>query len=449
MRYRLVMLFSAVVCLIGIGSVLAQSDEDTCTDEVATALASVASVCVDVGRDQICYGNNLIDVTLADGVVESTFDTPGDRLPVGDLVSLATTPYNPEGETWGVALIALQANLEGTIPGQLVRFVVFGDTTIEPAEVEGDNAPMQAFRLSTGVGAVSCAGLPSDGLIVQVPGGETVDFNVNGVDVRVGSTAFFRTPDGDSDRLEVGTLEGNVEVTTPEGEMIAIPVGDSTIVNTDSGVASEPAPYEEGAAWGSVTELLPDIVNAPRVVPGNAGWVATGLQIEAGQTVTITAVGSLTVWPECEELCNRGDICAALCPAVTNIPPQGSVPIEDIVPESGPHVIIPGAPLGALVGRIGDGAPFLAGDAVTFTAESDGELFLNVNEDQRVLGDEEGGFVASISIVTPGEDGIDTPVADDDTSAVDDASPGASAAGSSSDDDYDDDDSDDDDGDDD
>jgi hypothetical protein len=66
---------------------------------------------------------------------------------------------------------------------------------------------MQAFSLRTGVGDSLCDEAPDSGLVVQTPEGVgEVTFNVNGVEVGMGSTVVFRAQaDGE---MTVATVEG-------------------------------------------------------------------------------------------------------------------------------------------------------------------------------------------------------------------------------------------------
>ena len=140
------------------------------------------------------------------------FATPGDRASVLDLEHLATAPLLPQENVWGVAVLALQANLPDNLPGQNATFIVFGDTELTPADASaGYDAPMQAFSLNTRISGIDCQEVPDSGLLVQAPEETTVNFLINGVEVNVGSSALFQIDAGD---LTVDTVEGIVEVTS-------------------------------------------------------------------------------------------------------------------------------------------------------------------------------------------------------------------------------------------
>jgi hypothetical protein len=59
---------------------------------------------------------------------------------------------------------------------------------------------------------------------------------------------------------------------------------------------------------------------------------------------------------------------------------------------------MPGAKMVALIGRIGEGDPFVIGAGGTFTSDGNGGLQLRVNEDVPYLGDETGAFTVTIEV---------------------------------------------------
>lgn len=142
-------------------------DENTCPALVEQAVALASDVCQRMGRNEACYGHTLVsaagweDITL-------DFAQPGDRANVLELAHIATAPLNAEDDSWGVAVLALQANLPGTLPGQNVTFVLFGDVEVEN-EVVPDAYNENLFRL-TGQAASNA----------NLRGGPGTNFNVVG-----------------------------------------------------------------------------------------------------------------------------------------------------------------------------------------------------------------------------------------------------------------------------
>lgn len=219
-----------MLILLLAGGVAAQ-EGTTCPAYVETALDAVSETCGAMGRNQVCYGNNAIDADFDAENVPVSFEMPGDRASIVGLEKLVTAPLTPDENIWGVAVMALQANLPDTTPGQNVTFILFGDAEVTSDETEGGDyaAPMQAFRLETRINGLNCEDVPESGLLVQAPEETTVNFLINGVEVKVGSSALLQIDTGD---LTVDTIEGFVEVTASgvtevagEGVSVRVPRG--------------------------------------------------------------------------------------------------------------------------------------------------------------------------------------------------------------------------------
>lgn len=272
----------------------------TCPDVVGQALVTVGDVCGAVGRNEACYGNLSLQATPRDSDLALAFDSPGDRVSIGNVEALSLADLDANVPEWGVAILSLQANIPSSLPGQVATIVLFGDVQIEdvggpgPALPDvvaiGDSAPvhrepsvdaavvgtigrepqrvvgrladgswlrvaladgvdgwvftpaiaiegdaldllvtapdvappdgrygsMQAFTLRTGIGAPSCVEAPHDGILIQTPdGARAVQFQINGIDIALGSTAAVRAVWGDS--MRIALLEGNASFTVPGG----------------------------------------------------------------------------------------------------------------------------------------------------------------------------------------------------------------------------------------
>lgn len=100
----------------------------------------------------------------------------------------------------------------------------------------------------------------------------------------------------------------------------------------------------------------------------DAGWVDSGIDLEAGQQTTITAHG--------RAITARINI----YDSSSSSGPDGQV---NICPnyEGAPPCAMDFAPYGALVGKIGmNGEPFYIGSSLTFTPTESGDLYLAVND---------------------------------------------------------------------
>ncbi|HRF98008.1 MAG TPA: hypothetical protein PLZ51_22535, partial [Aggregatilineales bacterium] len=214
-------LFFMIVTLLLLPSiVIAQALATTCPDIVNTAIQAADELCEGLERNSICYGNFKLDATPQDGVDNFYFERVGDIAPVNDLARLEMSPMKEDAGEWGVAVMALQANLPNTLPGQNVTFILFGDVTLENATTQeqvenGEFSPMQAFYLTTGIGESNCAEAPESGMLVQTPKGVgEVNFVVNGVEIAMGSTVFFQA--SADTQLTATTVEGSAVLTVDE-----------------------------------------------------------------------------------------------------------------------------------------------------------------------------------------------------------------------------------------
>lgn len=142
--------------------------QDTCTTQVADALALVDQSCEDMGRNELCYGNTSVSVTgLDEG---AAFSQPGDVVSILDIASVRTGPY-AEPDEWGIAVMQVQANLPDTLPGANVTFLLFGE-----GEVRNAGSPVVSLSAST-AGGLNVRGGPSTNFAVVggVQANETVD----------------------------------------------------------------------------------------------------------------------------------------------------------------------------------------------------------------------------------------------------------------------------------
>jgi hypothetical protein len=193
-----------VVLLCVVPLTLAQG---SCPALVEQALAAVDQMCRETGRNQACYGNIKIATEPQPGADDFRFEVVGDTVNVADIQQMTLSGMNTASDEWGVALLRLQTNIPGTLPGQNVTFLLFGDVALAPDESVTDASPLSAFILRTGINDAPCEEAPESGLLVQTPEGVSeVVFSINGVEVQMGSTVLFKN---DSEgAMSVSTLEG-------------------------------------------------------------------------------------------------------------------------------------------------------------------------------------------------------------------------------------------------
>jgi hypothetical protein len=138
-----------------------------------------------------------------------------------------------------------------------------------------------------------------------------------------------------------------------------------------------------GAAAASAQAASPATVS----VAASAKSVDTGVTLSAGEAYSVTATGAAGYGPEQQ----------AGCVGYPTVTPNGvrsvsgatcSLKIDSGAP-------LPTAPIGALIGRIGNGPWFLVGSNYSGSASLDGGLELRYND--WALGDNTGAFTATIT----------------------------------------------------
>jgi hypothetical protein len=125
-----------------------------------------------------------------------------------------------------------------------------------------------------------------------------------------------------------------------------------------------------GGSGGAVT--MPETATGVRV-PANQRWTSTGMRVAAGQTVMFTVQGEVQLSSSPSD--------RAMAAGSTTGRRAAGAPLPNLL-------------AGALIGRIGNGAPFGIGNQSSVPMPATGELFLGVNDDD--LADNSGGFVVDV-----------------------------------------------------
>ncbi len=146
---------------------------------------------------------------------------------------------------WGEVLLA-----EGNRAWVLLDAVEAEDTLNDLPVTFGEDVgprygPMQAFYFTTSLAGPSCDEAP-DALVVQSPEGLEVAFNINGMDVTLGSTVIFTTttlPDREGTPVLVIVLveghvrivhNGQVIILSEPGQTFAITLNEEGLIDEDS-----------------------------------------------------------------------------------------------------------------------------------------------------------------------------------------------------------------------
>ena len=139
-----------------------------------------------------------------------------------------------------MAVLSLQARVEGALPGQAITFLLMGDATLENAVTpeaaagrEGVPAfsPMQAVYFAAGLGRPACHAAPS-ALVIQSPQGMEVALRINDLDVTIGSTIVVSTTTITLDGVDVPVM------------VVALVQGTATILLNGEQIALEQPSWE-------------------------------------------------------------------------------------------------------------------------------------------------------------------------------------------------------------
>ena len=131
-----------------------------------------------------------------------------------------------------------------------------------------------------------------------------------------------------------------------------------------------PGGRSAAAAGGGLA--MPESASGVRV-PANQRWTSTGIRVTEGQSVAFSVQGEVQLSTSQEDR-------AGAAGSATGRRAEGAP--------------LPAALAGALIGRVGNGAPFGIGNQGVVPMPASGELFLGVNDDE--LGDNSGGFVVDV-----------------------------------------------------
>ena len=260
-------------------------DEQTCEELIANALDVSDKGCREIRSNQVCYGNHLL-ITEIDGPADA-FRVKGDVLGVESLHTLKASPLDLINEEWGVAVFRLKANMEGTIPGQNVTFLVFGNT-----DIENQSGDMTAFYFSTGIGGITCRGVSFDGLQIEMDDGAGFEFIANGVEISLyGDAVLVARPGGE---LDITLANGRAEVTS-DGVTQEMSAETSVSIPIDENLEATGPPTEVEEVSGEQASLLCQLfeIGCP---PGEVS-IILGKVSPTSEATELTALPPTTILP--------------------------------------------------------------------------------------------------------------------------------------------------------
>lgn len=194
MRLKIVTAVGFLLTILSIGLSFAQG---ACPQLVEQALQAMGANCEAVGRNNACYGYNLVSAEFSETVGDNFFINPADTASLAIVESIQTAGMNTDLSQWGVAVLNLQANIPNSIPGQSVKFVLMGDVELENAV-----APDDGYEQSDGLDVVTTSS-------VNIRSGAGLSFNViSGLAAGDTVTVDGQSADGEWYRTAVGNRIG-------------------------------------------------------------------------------------------------------------------------------------------------------------------------------------------------------------------------------------------------
>jgi hypothetical protein len=219
----------------------------------------------------------------------------------------------------------------------------------------------------------------------QRPSGDLIDLNARGFTLRVnGQDLTFSTNDVAAVVFAGGAPPAEAEVRIDTGHSLIVlrsgQIIDGRLVDiggthplrltvdtpsgqrdfTSSDVAQVYLQVPRSAAAQAAAEAEDDVIAGAIIVQGNQPWTDSGIRVRKGDRIAFSGTGDIMI----AEHASSG---VAGSPAVTS--PTSRYPVGT-------------SPVGTLIARIGNGAPFAIGtNTQPMTMLGAGQLFLGVNDD--------------------------------------------------------------------
>jgi hypothetical protein len=244
--------------------------------------------------------------------------------------------------------------------GRIEELTANGELFVRVSQNDQRRVPVSSVALIDKVGGAS--GLPNNELR-EAAGSEHLLLLTNGSSVR-GRLVAIRGGQGSANEDQARTYvfrssDGREQSYGPD-QVARVYLGSYPFVagNTSANSAADLASGNDTP--GSIR------------VPASGGWVNTGMRVRRGELISFNTSGEV----------------------------QLSENSNDRARPAGTPRMAPGAPLptvnaGALIGRVGNSAPFGIGDQTSVPMPFDGVLFLAVNDDER--SDNAGAFSVSMT----------------------------------------------------
>ncbi|HVO44659.1 MAG TPA: SH3 domain-containing protein [Aggregatilineales bacterium] len=258
---------------------------------VLPLIASHLNSCGAMEKDQVCLGNGSVTVDYTDPANTPKFIAPGDTAPVRAFKTIVNSPLDLTTGQWGVTVFKAQAVAAGVTTGQVVTFVMYGDTNLTNLTPPDNTPPTATSAPMTCTGTTKrltyLRGTPvyNGPQVKPLPGGTAV-------------TIRGRTPDNQWVFGETGGLTGWVFTSTLN---MSCDLGGIPVVTTAApgGGGSPGAPAELPAirafyfSTGVGETACNDLPSSGLLIQSPSGQKVTfdadGVNITIGSTVVLRA----------------------------------------------------------------------------------------------------------------------------------------------------------------
>ncbi len=258
----------------------------TCQTLINQAISYTGKYCDHIGPNEACYGN----VTIQAQMIANTsprVSQRGDIVDMNQIASISAAPLNLNTEEWGIAIFRMLGNVPGSVPGETVTLMVFGNTKLDKS------SGLDSFYFSSQLGQIVCKEVPMDGLMVTMPEGTGWIFKVNGTKLTlIGNASLTASQDGE---MVVSLYKGAAAITSQgqtqyfgAGEKVSVQLGGANGTQAVS-PPSEPQPLsaDEIALACATTGRYCTADAIPTVSAADAQ-----MMIQSGQALDPSAFGT-------------------------------------------------------------------------------------------------------------------------------------------------------------
>lgn len=199
--------------------------ERSCQDLINQALHISGNYCDHISPNKVCYGNTNIQADLLPNT-QQRFAKAGDVVDIQTVQHISTSPLNLQKNEWGIAVFNIIANLPRSLPGEAVKMVVFGNTTLGNNGVQD----IQSFYFFSELGQIACDQLPFDGIMITMPDGTGINLKINGSDLLLmGDASLSAVKNGN---MSINLFSGTASITSDgqtqyfgAGQKVQVPLG--------------------------------------------------------------------------------------------------------------------------------------------------------------------------------------------------------------------------------